>query len=270
MLAEHPIDLIKKFQMKTESLVPATHNISRAWAEVFLRLTERGMTELSPVVVTVDELNGEKPVECESIRALLDAHLTCLGLQSCHTVANTIFPESLWNSTEPASQLFERYDRMWPQLKKCPANNLGTYFRRMSDFQPRGCPESVKQLKHVIETYKGGNHRRSALQVSIFDPTRDHKNTRRLKFPCLHQVGFLPSDGELTITAYYAKQFVVERAYGNYLGLCRLGRFMASQMGLRFARMVCVASIAELGVTKTKVRSLADEIQKVMDTDHGN
>ena len=35
------------------------------------------------------------------------------------------------------------------------------------------------------------------------------------------------------MTGFYATQYVVERAYGNYLGLCRLGEFMAHEMGLK-------------------------------------
>ena len=62
----------------------------------------------------------------------------------------------------------------------------------------------VNQLDHIIDTFRRGNHRRSALQVSIFDPTRDHKHCRQLGFPCLHQVAFLPETNTLTITGYYA------------------------------------------------------------------
>ena len=54
----------------------------------------------------------------------------------------------------------------------------------------------------------------------------------------------------LSITGYYATQYVVERAYGNYLGLCRIGRFMAHEMGLRFDQMTCIATPVKLDRTK--------------------
>ena len=60
----------------------------------------------------------------------------------------------------------------------------------------------MNQLQHVIDTYKLGNHRHSALQASIFDPSRDHTNSRRRGFPCLQQVAFGVSDGTLELTGF--------------------------------------------------------------------
>jgi hypothetical protein len=36
---------------------------------------------------------------------------------------------------------------------------------------------------------------------------------------------------------------MIKRAYGNYLGLARLGHFMAVEMGLRLERMTCIAAV---------------------------
>jgi thymidylate synthase len=256
--------------MKRESLIAESTNLSYAWAEAFLRLCQPGLQELRPLVVTVEDIADEKANESQKIRSLLDAHLVPTFGHDCHTVANTIFPSSMWNEKFSRELLYERYERAWPQLKKCPANRRGTYFLRMMSYLPKGYEKPVRQLEHVIETYKKGNHRRSALQAMIFDPTRDHTNTHQLGFPCLHQVGFLPDGDELTVTGYYAMQHVVERAYGNYLGLCRLGRFMAREMGLKFKRMTCVASVAELGSPKKNVRSLAENLESLIKAEYDN
>jgi hypothetical protein len=48
------------------------------------------------------------------------------------------------------------------------------------------------------------------------------------------------------MTAFYAMQYQFEKAYGNYLGLCRLGRFVASQLGRRLTHMTCTACIVKL------------------------
>ena len=114
--------------MATQRFIPSSNNVSRAWAETFLRLMDRGVAELSPLVLTVDDMSEEVPVECASVRSVLDMHLNHLGLPSCHTVANTIFPQSLWNEQAQYRALFERFDRAWPQLRKCQANKRGTYF----------------------------------------------------------------------------------------------------------------------------------------------
>lgn len=52
------------------------------------------------------------------------------------------------------------------------------------------------------------------------------------------------------MTGFYAKQLHVEKAYGNYLGLYELGRFMAKQMGLKLTQVVCIASCLELSELK--------------------
>ena len=88
-------------------------------------------------------------------------------------------------------------------------------------------------------------------------------------FPCLHQVCFTPLGGNgregLAVTGFYATQHVFEKAYGNYLGLCRLGHFVAHEMNLRLVRMTCIAASARLGdVDKSEVEPLADRVRAVL------
>ncbi len=89
-------------------------------------------------------------------------------------------------------------------------------------------------------------------QASIFDPGRDHVRQAQLPFPCLQHVNFVPQGETLTLNAFYATQQIFNKAYGNYLGLCRLGNFMANEMGLTFSRMNCFIGVAKLdNITKT-------------------
>jgi len=140
-------------------------------------------------------------------------------------------------------------------------NPHGTYFERMIQFGGQESP--VNQLEQVIATWvEHRNHRHSALQVSIFDPHHDHKHNRRLGFPCLHQVCFTPL-GEngvegLAVTGFYATQHLLTKAYGNYLGMIRLGHFVAQAIGLKLARMTCFSAKVVLGdgITKEILRSL--------------
>jgi hypothetical protein len=41
-------------------------------------------------------------------------------------------------------------------------------------------------------------------------------------------------------------QYLWARAYGNYLGLIALGRFMAIEMDLELTAMTCIALVAKL------------------------
>ena len=245
--------------VNTDMLVE-DNNLSVAWAKVFLQVFQDG--EVSPVVVVIRDIGDEGPLQDSPIRGALDQLLEEDGKGlSCNTVANTIFP-SIWNPNADRQELYDRYRRILPRLRKDRRNRNGLYFQRLISY---GADGTVNQLEHIIQTWHKGNHRRTALQAGLFDPLRDHTNQRMRGFPCLQQVSFAPcgEDG-LSITGYYATQYVVERAYGNYLGLCRLGRFMAHEMGLRFDRMICIATPVMLHRTKKSVKGLKVRIQQAL------
>lgn len=110
------------------------------------------------------------------------------------------------------------------------------------------------QLEFGIGTYLARDGvRRSILQIAIFDPSRDHSAAAQLGFPCLQHVTFAPSDQGLCVNAFYAAQYMVERAYGNYLGLCRLGQFVAHEMELPLVRLTCFTGIAECEAAKARL-----------------
>jgi hypothetical protein len=217
-------------------------NLSHAWADA-MRTVIRHRGEMAPLVVSVTGFNDQgQPQEDQVLRAALDLTLNETGLQNCETVANTIFPNSLWNPALPASKLFERYKVILPKLGKAErANQYGLYFERLTSGGP---PGSENQLDFVLKTFTGRNGvRRSALQVAVFDPARDHSAAAQRGFPCLQHVTFAPTDGGLCINGFYATQYVLERAYGNYLGLCRLGRFVAHELKIPLTRLTCFTGI---------------------------
>ena len=94
------------------------------------------------------------------------------------------------------------------------------------------------------------------LQIGVFDPGSDHSAAAQLGFPCLQHVTFAPTDEGLTVNGFYATQYLVERAYGNYVGLCRLGQFVAHEIQLPLVRMTCFTGIAECDMAKTKLTKL--------------
>ena len=98
--------------------------------------------------------------------------------------------------------------------------------------------------------------RRSAMQAVIVDPLRDLTGQALRGFPCLHQVSFTyDNDGGLAVNAYYPSQYVVDRAYGNYLGLGHLGTFMAHELGVSMVRLNCF--IAHVSIGTVPVGALA-------------
>jgi hypothetical protein len=156
-----------------------------------------------------------------------------------------------------------------PRLKGVSSKHGKTYFNRLVNYTGTKQTESgttlqeVNQLATVIKFCKDAaqrntHFRESGLQMAIFDPAKDLTASARSNFPCLHQIGLsFDSSGALQLSAFYPTQFVVERALGNYLGLCQLGLFIASELGIPFAEFTCfVATPKRGGFNKADLREL--------------
>ena len=67
----------------------------------------------------------------------------------------------------------------------------------------------------------------------------------------MQQVAFIPEGTNgLRISALYPMHYLWARAYGNYLGLINLGRFMAFEMGLKLTSLTCIALVAKVDKPK--------------------
>jgi hypothetical protein len=238
-------------------------NLSVAWARALRTASARGRREFGPVIVSVTGFNQSGVVAEEpQLRKALYTLLSDEGMQGVETVANTIFPSSLWNLYAPRSQLFARYQKITQRLKRASAKNRrGIYFDRMITGGP---PGKENQIEFALAAYGSrAGVRRSILQIGVFNPGRDHSAAAQLGFPCLQHVTFAPIDGGLCLNAFYASQYMVERAYGNYVGLCRLGRFVAHEIDLPLVRMTCFTGIAECDVRKSKLATLLGTLDEV-------
>jgi len=231
-------------------------NLTMAWGRALQSIVRPGNKEAAPLIVSVTGFDRAGHFrETPAVRKKLDALLLARNTESVQTVANTIFPESLWNPKAKRELLFERYKTIGPHIHNASRKNRrGIYFERMISNGPLG---HENQLEFVIQAYRSRRGvRRSVLQVAIFDPRRDHSAAALLGFPCLQHVTFAPTSLGLNVNAFYATQYIVGRAYGNYVGLCRLGRFVAHELGVPLVRVTCFAGIGELDVGKRHLERL--------------
>lgn len=219
-------------------------NVSLAWLKAVKLADSCPRKEISNFILTIEDLNAEDELEISDVRTLLDKSLVANEKFSVDTVANTIFPSSLWRRNEPRDLLFERYRRLWPRIVSHRRNRRGTYFQRLIDY-PGAKGQPFNQLEHVISAYKSGIRRRSALQCGILAPNIDLNATPFQGFPCMQQLALIPEGEGLRITALYPMHYLWARAYGNYLGLINLGRFMANEMSLELLSMTCIALVAK-------------------------
>lgn len=229
--------------------------VSLAWGRALKTVASPGRKEIGPLTVAITGANaGEVLAEASGIRDTLDRLLQKSGKNSVRTVANTIFPYSLWNSEQPRKALFQRYGRILKRLRTAtPQNRYGIYFERMITNGPDG---AENQLDFGLRTYgRRKGFRRSVLQVGVFDPRQDHSAAAMRGFPCLQHLSFVPdSSARLSVNAFYATQYMVSRAYGNYLGLCWLGNFVAHELGMTLTRVTCHIGLAELDMTKSALQ----------------
>lgn len=237
-------------------------NLSHAWARaVSAALESHG--EIVPLVVSVTGPfdGGQPPVDPElerKLNALLRAENARLSID---TVANTLFPQTLWNAARPRQALFDRFLRLWPKIRR--SNPHGHYFHRLVTLGDRAVCNG-NQLEFIIEAYTARTGvRRSMLQATTYNAKTDHTRAALRGFPCLQQVSFaVQRDGTVSVNGFYAYQYMGQRAYGNYLGLCRLGYFVAHELGTVVGRMTCYAGIAKCDIGVAKLRGVFDHLDE--------
>ncbi len=230
----------KKINMDTSHLIVEDTNLTNAWRTTLSRVINSRGKEITPLLITLTEFN-----ETKNVRDILESHLKRYKMGSIQTVSETIFPNSLYEYCDKnRSILYKEYLHNLPRIKKIdPSNNHGTYFERLIAYN--GSQKKINQLEIIINSLSNKSvKRRSKLQASIFDPQIDHTNKAFQGFPCLQHVTFYKSeDGGLILNSFYAIQYLFRRAYGNWLGLINLGKFIAHELDLKFERFNCYVGI---------------------------
>jgi hypothetical protein len=252
--------------MSTEApIIIERSNLSHAWADAFLSVARPGQRNTKPLLITIGGFVPPLPPENEDFRRTLDDRLIVLGKNPSEISAMVIFPYKIWvRRRRPNCKEFSSIcvERLLPRLKKLDRRNQnGTYFERMMAYTgvQRNGARIVNQLQFVIDLLRRNRRpRESALQIACFDPAKDHTGQPVRGFPCLQQVGLAyDNHGNLALNAFYPTQYIFDRAYGNYLGLCHLGHFLAHETGLKFARLTCLIGKPELGdVNKSELTAI--------------
>lgn len=231
-------------------------NLSNAWYRVVKHITEHSGFEMSPLVLTLTQFD-----EFSSIKSIINEDLLAHDLDPIDTVSETIFPNSLYRICKQDRQvLYRRYEKNLPRIKRIDRRNRkGTYFERLIAFGE----VKKNQLEIIISSLQEDSKvkRRSKLQACTFDPLNDHSEGAFQGFPCLQHVTFYKSEsGGLIINSFYAMQYLYQRAYGNWLGLINLGKFVAKETQLELERFNCFIGVEKLDMTKQHANELLARI----------
>lgn len=246
-----------------------TSNISTAWVAAAGRLLEQPHRKAIHTVVRVADPLTEIP----AIRAAVDSLMSEPPvLQSVETVANTIFPAAIAASSRDHADLVRRYVRMFPTLKRFPKNRRGTYFHRLIQYPTAKGPfDQIGAVITRIGIERGNTGPKQARYEATLTDSDDlwsstapiyvpGGDNNAMSFPCLSHCSFqLDIEGRVHLLATYRSQWMVQRGYGNYLGLGRLLAYIAKQSGLQVGHLTVMAGLAHLESPILRVRDLVQQ-----------
>lgn len=172
-------------------------------------------------------------------------------------VAYTIFPHRFYVKGKTAAHLFDHYNRengLYERLHR-RKNGWGTYFRRMTRYDGGGAP--VNQLENIINALTTrDNVSKAALTIVIQKPGGE--TTRPLGGPCLNYLAIQAERNAQTtlgMLAVYRNHDFVQKAYGNYWGLCNLLLFLAKETNTVAGPLTCVSSHAYIDHKRTALKA---------------
>lgn len=249
------------------------NSLVRGWARAFVDAIEHPTRELAPFTMCVaSESNSALELPDTATHPLVKALDACLeenGDQVVEKVAFPLFPERLWQICDgDRHEFYAEFLRNQPSYVSWEPrkNQGGIYFGRLVGFgvshrdgkdlgfqASNTLSKDGNQLEHIIRQCKKAAERgrgvaQMQLQATTFDPYRDLTTSGQPSFPCLQHITFDPDikSGNLAMNAFYATQKLFVKSFGNWLGLCRLGRFVAEQSGLKFTRFTCFAGVQKM------------------------
>jgi hypothetical protein len=262
--------------------------LSDAWLETLVQVAATPDRKLFHAVTQITNPTAENP----AVRAAADGLLSERGDQPIETVANTLFPAQLAAASRDPAHLAARYRAAYPTIKRIhKSNRRGTYFGRLVDYP--SAAGSLDQLSSLIrklnQEFAGDRPKSARYEVPIACGVEDSadlaadepddaevpttampihaadRDTSPMDFPCLSFCSFQLDHGRLHLVAHYRSQYLVQRGYGNYLGLARLQSYVAALVGpqrgqVEAGQLLVVAGLAHADAPKYRVAALARSV----------
>jgi hypothetical protein len=264
--------------------VVADDNISRAWLEALSRLAQEPDGKAIHLAVCVRDPQGP---EDKAIRGALDSFIAKARerrprLWPVNTVANTIFPAAFYqpDGEDPRARLYELHGKA-QRIQDRMGRDSENYFNRLVAY-PVADSEPFNQLEYIVDrlinqrkprkggrggalssAYEAGLTAPNGADLRVQAPGQD-RNT--MGFPCLSHISFTLEHDRLNLAALYRNQYFVARAYGNYLGLARIGAFVAREVGVELGEIVCLATHADAEFGEFSKRAVEGLVQSARDT----
>lgn len=227
-----------------------------AWLEVVKHLSENHW-KLRNLVVQIEN----PTLLCNDFHNKVYDFTKQVAILGPKDVAYTIFPHNLYKRKNDCHKLCESYNRPNGLFSRIQhrKSTWGSYFRRMSHYETKSgtIQNQLKNIIHAINTRKSIST--AAYTIVIQKPGGE--TIKPLGGPCLNYIAVQLEPTEpmqLGLLAVYRNHEFLERAYGNYWGLCNLLSFLAKETGASCGPLTCISSKAYVSGKKTALRNFMD------------
>lgn len=254
-------------------------NLSDAWLRAIDHLRKVGGTATNFCVAFSDysEERSTRKVLDDFIADYRAEGQTKGEMYPVSTVASTIFPTAFYRWGSPGAEsrrrLYDLHERTMRVERRMRVKD--NYFNRLVSWPSSDGP--LNQLEALVlkltSQVKARSPKSSWYEVGVEHPEFDvplpggdvrvqspEHDKSLMGFPCLSHLSFTLVGGELHLTAVYRNQHFIARAYGNYVGLARLVKFVADESGCTPGEILCVATHADaqLWLGKAKVGAMLE------------
>jgi thymidylate synthase len=241
---------------------------SHAWLEAVRQLYDTPSGKAVHLLLRITDPTVDDPIIHEAAQSLIDdwnARHSAKQKYDVISTRNTMFPAS-WASRHPEpSDLAEYYRERYPRLRKHDSSNkFGTYFGRLVAYPRDEKHDNVSdQLTDLVRKIRGelrgGLPKSSRYEVNIYSERYD---TNPMSFPCMSHLSFHLHDGRLHQQAVYRNEYLVGRAYGNYLGLAQMQGYIAKACGVGIGEFLVTVGHVELDGRRGAIRDMLKRLER--------
>jgi hypothetical protein len=230
--------------------IPPQPDCANAWLEAVSCVNALSGQKASNVIIDIADPTSAATLS-HPVVAKVNDFLLARGKKAVETVANTIFPQALYQRYKLPAFIEAFHTRV---LRKVRINIhwSGYYFERMTYWPVAGDGKPIDQLSRMIERINDKkNTSLNKHEIALFDPSRDVTGSpyggQCLSFLSFHLTP-APSNVRRTLllTAQYRNHYYMEKLLGNLIGLGRLMEFVATETGTEVGALTVISTHAEV------------------------
>jgi len=240
-------------------IVISEESFQVAWAQAVKQLSANSWDAWNLVV----QINNPELFN-NDFNTLLNEFAKRNNLRPPKHVAHTIFPQRFYIKGMSRNIFYRNYFRFFNRPRDKPRPGWGAYFKRMIKYQTK--KGEIDQLGSIIDNI---NNRAKNYKVcnTIVIPSPDKDLNRTRGGPCLNYIAIQPevmNNSENTriinLLAVYRNHDFTNRAYGNYMGLCNLIKYIAYETNSKIGKLSCISSHAYFQDHNSELQKISNSI----------